>query len=202
MAIAVVLFPRNKLLKNFPWAGWVLFIAPFLNMSFNSKSTRAICLLFFLVKFGIFCWKGVLMNSILLPFTTDRISWFKVNFCQFTKGLIQQVERLLLLKTSFLLMDECWPALHLELLEICPETVEMVMFLPKSPATTLKIHVFPAPVPILLSMIFSITRSKLLLPSALTLLLLKWRTRSKGLPTVVKLKKNFFGAFLSFNLLC
>ena len=56
---------RNKLLKNSPWAGWVLFIAPFLNISFNSKSTRAIYCLFILVKLGIFCWKGILINGVV-----------------------------------------------------------------------------------------------------------------------------------------
>ena len=35
-----------------------------------------------------------------------------------------------LLKTSVLLMDERLPALHLELPEMCQETVELVMLLP------------------------------------------------------------------------
>ena len=35
-----------------------------------------------------------------------------------------------LFKTSVLLMDERLPALHLELLEMCRKTVELVMFLP------------------------------------------------------------------------
>ena len=55
---------RNKLLKNFLWAGWVLVIAPFLKISSNFKSTRAICFLFIVLKFGISCWKGILMNGI------------------------------------------------------------------------------------------------------------------------------------------
>ena len=56
---------------------------------------------------------------------------------------LQMEECLLLLltsltKTSVLLMDESLPALHLKLLEMCHETVELVMFFPlKSPATTL-----------------------------------------------------------------
>ena len=36
------------------------------------------------------------------------------------------------LKTSILLMDECLPALHLELLEMCWETVELVVLLPRN----------------------------------------------------------------------
>ena len=35
-----------------------------------------------------------------------------------------------LLKTSVLLMDERFPAVHLELLEMCRETVELVTLLP------------------------------------------------------------------------
>ena len=51
-----------------------------------------------------------------------------------------------LLKTSVLLMDERFPAVHLELLEMCRETVELVLlFTLKSPATALKMDErFPA----------------------------------------------------------
>ena len=92
----------------------------------------------------------------------------------------------------------------------CRETVELVMLLPwnllpplwkflsrnswvgdaftlESPATALKILVFPATAPILLGLIASIIRSDLFLPSALTLFLLKRRARLKGLLTIVKL---------------
>ena len=51
-------------------------------------------------------------------------------------GLSFQLEECLLLlltsllKTSVLLMDERFPAVHLELLEMCRETVELVTLLP------------------------------------------------------------------------
>ena len=50
-------------------------------------------------------------------------------------------------------MDEGLPTLHLELLEMCQEIVEQVMFLSWNQATALKIRVFPAPAPILFCLI-------------------------------------------------
>ena len=50
-----------------------------------------------------------------------------------------------------------------------------------------------------ISLITWITSSDLLLPSALTVLLLKRRARLKGFLTVAKLKKNSFELFLDFT---
>ena len=69
----------------------------------------------------------------------------------------------------------------------------------KSFATALKIRVFPDPAPVFFRLIVSIIRSDLLLLSALTLLLLKPRAISKGLLAVVKLYKNFLGAFFELT---
>ena len=72
-----------------------------------------------------------------------------------------------LLKRSVLLMDESLPALHLELLGMFRETVELVMLLPRN------LQPPPALAPILFYLVASNIHGDLLLPSALTLLFLK-----------------------------
>ena len=93
-----------------------------------------------------------------------------------------------LLKTSILLMDERLPAVHLELLEMCRERVELVMLLPRNLLChRLQNSCLSCSSSDFVLLDCSIIRSDLLLPSAITLLLLKRRARSKGLLTVVKL---------------
>ena len=72
-----------------------------------------------------------------------------------------------LLKRSVLVMDESLPALHLELLGMFRETVELVMLLPWN------LQPPPALAPILFYLVASNIHGDLLLPSALTLLFLK-----------------------------
>ena len=69
------------------------------------------------------------------PLPLTEYPGLKSTFANLLRSDFQLEECLLLLltsllKTSILLMDERLPALHLELLEMCRETVELVMFLP------------------------------------------------------------------------
>ena len=64
-------FPHlNKLRRNSSWTGWVYFIVPFLNIFFNSKSSRAIYFQSILGKIRIFVekvsWWMVYCNSLPL----------------------------------------------------------------------------------------------------------------------------------------